>query len=62
MSTGQELFFGCQEALLDLRKDESFDHLILLPPRGCLGTVSQGQLWDWKPFAPGSLSGVEVPA
>lgn len=35
MSTGQELFFACQEALLDLRKDQSFDHLILLLPRGC---------------------------
>lgn len=32
---GQELFFGCQEAILDLCKDQSSNHLILLIPREC---------------------------
>lgn len=43
MSIGQELFFACQEALLDLRRDESFDHLILLPLRECFRLC-----WEWS--------------
>lgn len=52
---GQELFLGCQEAILDLRKDQSFNHLMLLIWGDCFNLCYELSARDgslrWKVFA-----------